>query len=221
MELLENNLIIFCCIVNFGKGSELLKLYRRLGSIGETVFLGRGTVNTKWLNILGVLDIRKEIIVAAFNKDLEDKIYDEISNRFDMNKPHNGIAFSIPLRRCLKVGDSEYKLNLEGKGVDSMDYESIFGIVDRGLSENVIEAARSAGSTGGTIIHGRGSGTRKKEKLFSIEVEPEKDIVLIVSKKEKTENIVNSIGEKLKIEEFNKGIIFVTDVSRTMGLYQE
>ncbi len=78
-----------------------------------------------------------------------------------------------------------------------MKYEAIFTIVDRGVSDSVIDAATKAGSTGGTIIHGRGgSGTQETAKLFNLEIEPEKDIILILSKVDKTEDIVTSIEEK-------------------------
>jgi len=215
------NFILFCCILDFGKGSNALKLSKELGGMGGTVFLGRGTVRTEWLNILGAFDIRKEIFITIIDEKLEDTLYDTMSKKFALTKPHNGIAFSIPLKYCLNPKGSKYVSKFEKKGVNNVDYESIFVIADKGSSSDILEAAESAGSTGGTVIHGRGSGTQEKAKLFNIEIEPEKDIVLILSKAEKTESIVNAIGERLNICKPNNGIIFVMDVSRTLGLYSE
>lgn len=221
MNLDSNKLILFCSIMDFGKGSKALKLARKLGAIGGTIFLGKGTVRSELLNILGLLEIRKEIFLTIIDEGLEDIFYDEMSNKFGLNKPNHGIAFSMPLKGCIEIRENKHLLNTEKKGVTNVNYEAIFVIVDKGLSDSVLDSARSAGSTGGTVIHGRGTGTREKEKLFDIEIEPEKDIILILSRVEKTEKIVNAIKERLNIDEPGAGIIFVLDVNRTLGLYGE
>lgn len=221
MNLLDKGIILFCCILDFGKGSRLLKLSNELGGVGGAIFLGRGTVKNELLNVLGILEIRKEIFLTIIDEELEEIFYDEISKKFGLNKPHHGIAFSMPIKYYLKGNGSKNVSNPEKKGVNNLDYESIFVIVDKGSIDDVLEAAELAGSTGGTIIHGRGSGTQEKEKLFNIQIEPEKEIILILSKADKTESIVNAIQERLNLDEPGGGIIFVMDVKKAMGLYQE
>ena len=98
-------------------------------------------------------------------------------------------------------------------------HNAIFTIVDRGMGETVVEAAEKAGSRGATIIHARGSGIHENSKLFSMVVEPEKDIVLILAEQSLTEGIVASIRETLKIDKPGHGIIFVLDINKTYGLY--
>lgn len=213
--------VLFCSIMDFGKGSKALKLAKRLGAKGGTIFLGKGTVSNELLNMLGFLEIRKEIFITIIDKDQEDIFYDEMSKKFSLNKPNHGIAFSMALKNFLRIDGSKYLSNTEKKGVNNVDYEAIFVIVDKGLSDNVIDSAKAAGSKGGTVIHGRGSGTEAKEKLFNIEIEPEKDIILILAKEEESEDIVSSIKENLNICKPGAGIIFVLDVNKTLGLYEE
>ena len=98
-------------------------------------------------------------------------------------------------------------------------YNLICIIVERGFAEDVIDAAKAAGSRGGTVIHGRGSGIHETSKLFAMEIEPEKEIVIIVSEKTVTDGIVASIRDKMKIDEPGKGVIFVQNVTATYGLY--
>ncbi|MGN9166280.1 P-II family nitrogen regulator [Tissierellaceae bacterium HCP3S3_D8] len=198
-----------------------MKLSSELGGIGNTIFLGKGTVKNHILNMLGILDSRKEVFITIIDEKLEDELYDKIINKFSLDRPHHGIAFSMPLKYFLKTDVSKIIWNSEKKGVSSLNYEAIFVIVNKGSVDDVLEAAELAGSTGGTIIHGRGAGTQEKETLFNIQIEPEKEIILILSKVEKTELIVNSIRERLNADEPNSGIIFVMDVSKAVGLYQE
>jgi nitrogen regulatory protein PII len=51
-----------------------------------------------------------------------------------------------------------------------------------------------------------------------MDIEPEKEIVLILSEKKDCEAIVSSISEKMEIEKPGKGIIFVQEVSKVCGL---
>lgn len=97
-------------------------------------------------------------------------------------------------------------------------YDAIFTIIDRGKADAVIEAAKQAGARGGTIINARGSGIHETQMLFAMEIEPEKEMVLILVKKELMEPVVSSIREQLQIDEPGNGIIFVQEVNQIYGL---
>lgn len=99
-------------------------------------------------------------------------------------------------------------------------YQAITVIVERGKAEDVIDAAVKAGSKGGTIIKARGSGIHETSKLFTMDIEPEKEIVLILSEADKTDAIVESIRKDMKIDEPGQGILYVQEVSKTYGLYK-
>ena len=219
MKTVSNRYLIFCCILDFGKGSKILKLSKELGIEGGTIFLGKGTIKNEWLNALGVLETRKEIYWGIIDGELEDEFYNKVVEKFSLEKHNHGIAFSMPLKYYLNSESNKYVSNNEREGVKHMEHEAIFVIADKDYSDDIIDAAEAAGSTGGTIIHGRGQCTSEKAMLFDIEIEPEKVIILILSQKEKTDNI-NAIKDKLNMDEPNKGIIFVMDVSRTVGLYR-
>ena len=51
-----------------------------------------------------------------------------------------------------------------------------------------------------------------------MDIEPEKEIVMILSEKKDAEAIVSSIRQKMDIEEAGKGMIFVQEVSKVYGL---
>ena len=220
MEKMMTNPILFCSILDYGKGSKMCKLAKEINSVGGTILLGKGTVRSQWLNLLGVVEIRKEIFIAIIDQHLEDTFYKTVSKKFSIEKRHHGIAFSIPLKYWMSSKDKKIVANYSKKGVDGMDFEAIFVIVNKSDLDDVLDAAEAAGSTGGTVIHGRGAGSSlEKTTLFNIEIEPEKEILLILSEASKTEEIVNSISAKLNLHKPNTGIIFVLDVTKTLGLF--
>lgn len=95
-------------------------------------------------------------------------------------------------------------------------YDMITTIVEKGKAEDVINMAKLGGATGGTIINARGAGDKETSRVFSIEIEPEKEIVIIISKVEMTEKIVDSIKNTLD----EKDILFVQNVKYAYGLYE-
>ena len=77
-----------------------------------------------------------------------------------------------------------------------MSYRLIVSIVNRGFETAAMDAARSAGATGGTFLNARGAGAREAEKAFGIEVQPEKEIVLILSPEDKCADIMRAVVER-------------------------
>ena len=96
--------------------------------------------------------------------------------------------------------------------------ELIITITNEGYAENVMNAAKSAGATGGTTINGRGLESEKIIKFLGISIEPEKDIVLILTSLEKRNDIMNKIVEKCGLKTQGAGICFSLPVSHIIGL---
>ncbi len=99
-----------------------------------------------------------------------------------------------------------------------MEYSAIYTIVDKGKAEGVVETSRLAGATGATIIDARGSGIHEAQRLFAMEVEPEKEIVLILTRTPQVAGIVDAIREHLCIDEPGNGMLFVQPVQEIVGL---
>jgi nitrogen regulatory protein PII len=49
-------------------------------------------------------------------------------------------------------------------------------------------------------------------------IEPEKEIVMIIIERDKAEGIVNAIRDAMRIDDPGKGILFSMDVNRVTGL---
>ncbi len=208
---------LICVIVNFGMGSKALGIAKKNGVSGGTIMLGRGTVHNRLLKLLELTDIRKEIALMVAEKSLARKTLDSIDAELDFSKPNHGIGFVLPVGAFIGTGSYEYDLNAEDGGVKSM-YKAIFVVVDKGKGEEVMTVAKEVGARGGTIINARGSSIHETAKLLNMEIEPEKEIVLMLTKTESADGIVKAVRDNLKIDEPGNGIIFVQSVSETYGI---
>ncbi len=209
-----------CVIVNYGLGSKIIKIAKQNGLSGGTIFLGKGTVKKNHLlELLDITDVRKEIVILISEKNKAYQVLDELNSKIEFDKPHHGIAFALPVKDFFGGRNCASDKANESRGVNNTMYNAIFVIVDKGLAESVLDAATAAGSRGGTIINARGSGAHENQKLFSMAIEPEKEIIMILSEISLTEQIVTSIRKQLKIDDPGNGILFVMDVNKTYGLY--
>ena len=208
-------------IVKLGLGSKIMQRAKHYGISGGTILLGSGTINNKILEFIGLADVRKEVVIMAANKETMNSALNKLDEEFKFEKPNHGIAFTTSISNIIGTRNCKCDKGIEQRGGDKTMYNSITVIVDKGNAEKVIDAATKAGSQGGTIINARGSGIHETSKVFAMEIEPEKEIVLILSKIDKTDDIVSSINAELKIEEPGNGIIFVQNINKTYGLYEE
>ena len=207
-------------IVNDKMGSKVLHKAKKCGVKGGTVVLAKGTVSNTLMNFFSLYDQRKEIVIIGTTKEKARRVLSELNQKFKFEKPNHGIAFTVSAFEIYGSRvEKKPSADQDRKESESM-YQLIMTIVNRGHAEEVIEAAKAAGSKGGTIINARGSGINETTKLFNMEIEPEKEMVMILSKEDTTDIIVESIRERLEIDKPGNGIIFIQNVNQTYGIYE-
>lgn len=215
-SLKSRHLEMLVVIVEHNKASKVLHLADEKGVTASVAMLGRGTASRTIFDYLGLND-KKKAVLMLFGKTEEIMDFaDYLVEKLEMDKPNHGIAY---IESAFNVFGTEDNANGSEniKRGENM-YNAIYTIVEKGNADDVIEAAQKGGSRGGTVMHARGSGSEEARKVFNMLIEPEKEIVLIISEEAKTKDIVESIRKETGIEEQGKGIIFVTRVEQTYGL---
>lgn len=215
-SLKSRHLEMLVVIVEHNKASKVLHLADEKGITASVAMLGRGTASRTIFDYLGLNDKKKAVLMLFGKTEEITDLADYLVEKLEMDKPNHGIAY---IESAFNVFGTEDNANGSEniKRGENM-YNAIYTIVEKGNADDVIEAAQKAGSRGGTVMHARGSGSEEARKVFNMLIEPEKEIVLIISEEAKTKDIVESIRKETQIEEEGKGIIFVTNVEATYGL---
>lgn len=91
-------------------------------------------------------------------------------------------------------------------------------IVNTGYADDIMDAARKAGASGGTITHARGTGTAEDAKFFGVTIVPEKEMITILCEAERTQKLVNAITSLKCLEEPGIGILYTQDVTEFRNL---
>ena len=97
-------------------------------------------------------------------------------------------------------------------------FEMVFAIVNSGYTEEVMDAVKACGATGGTILNARGTANTEIEKFFGISISSEKELVMIIISKSIKENVLKAIYEKVGLDTPGQGIAFTVPVDDVVGI---
>ena len=104
------------------------------------------------------------------------------------------------------------------KAKNNNEFELIVTITNRGYSDFVVVAARNAGASGVTIINGRGTGVHEKDSILGVSIQPEKELVLTLVKKEEKSKVMKAIVDGSNLNKEGKGICFSLPVQDVAGI---
>lgn len=101
-----------------------------------------------------------------------------------------------------------------------MHFKLILACVEDSATKDILEAARKAGATGSTIIgQARGEGAEKTKTFFGLNLEAQRDIILLLVEEHLSRQILETIA---RVADFtNKpgsGIAFQIDVEDAIGI---
>ncbi len=101
-----------------------------------------------------------------------------------------------------------------------MRFKLIIAFVEDTRTDAVLDAARSAGATGATVINNaRGEGLNQKTTFFGLTLEVQRDVLLFVVEEHLSRQIlekINNVGEFE--EEPGQGIAIQIDIEDAVGV---
>lgn len=185
----------------------------------NTIFHGIGTASKSMLDFFGLVPCEKIVLMSIIPDYLENDIINNLHKKFKLQEIGNGIGFTIPLSSSSKYVKEAFNVEAEGEKMkDNKNYHLIVSIVQEGYADKVMSVAKKNGANGGTLIKGRGLGSKNSFKFFNMTIEPEKDIVLIVCDNDSKNKIMEAILEKTGIKTEGKGICLSLPIDNTIGI---
>ena len=95
------------------------------------------------------------------------------------------------------------------------DVSMLTVVVQTGLVEKILKAARDAGATAGAVSHhARGIGVRERLGILGVAVETEKDVISILVSNEQRDLIFDTIYRAAGLDTPGRGVIYVTPVEK-------
>lgn len=222
-------------IVDYSKAETVAHIYKEEKIPVAFGTHGHGSADSSMLELLGFGENRKGLMFTLLSPERKNYIFKKLDEKMHISKPGTGILFSIPVTSAtaflagLIDKDTKKYLDDTANEIDATkerelpmanehEHELIITIITKGYFPEVKAAANAAGARGGTLIHALGLGGEEAQKFLGIAIQPEKDVILIVVKKEEKNKVMQAISEAAGINTEGRGIIFSLPVDSALGL---
>lgn len=193
----------------------------------QYIMHAQGTASSEIMDMLGLGGVEKDLLLSMLPKVLADKLLKKMRKSLHLGMPNTGIAFTVTMSSCsghmIRLMESTQPQEEERPGRDEWkemenEYSAIMAIVNQGFSEEVMNAARPMGASGGTVFHSRRIGSEEAMKFWNISIQQEREVVLILVKKESKKAIMQAVNKKCGMQSEAHGIVLSLPVDEIVGM---
>lgn len=210
-------------IIDRDRTDDFAKICGDLDLSFVLVNLGLGTATSEHLSLHDLEPSEKAIIGAVTTHENMKQLMKTAKRRLFIDIPGNGIMMAIPLKSVCGGKSLAYLTagqTVGGANSNMKEYENelIVVVLNEGFSDKVMDAARSAGATGGTLLHAKGTGKTKTEKFYGVSLAEERDLVYILASASQKGQIMQAINSECGMETEVGALCFSVPVSDVAGV---
>jgi len=206
--------MLLLSIVERDKGKKLIKQLENISIKVNFQCVGLGTAPTEMMDIFGLGTKDKDIIISLGIEDAVNDMMASFGTIFESHSKYGGLMIilktSAANRILTEILSFNNDKNLE-KGNGSMKNEHhnnlIFISVNEGYSDDVMQVARKAGATGGTIIKGRLASIEQFADIGKTDVDGEREILCILAPLKTSAQIMEDVNKEFGTTSDANGII--------------
>lgn len=215
--------VLMMTIVDRGKGDSLSEIFASNSVYYNLLTLGFGTANKKILSFFGFGETEKDVIFSYMSYERSQTLLKQLSALFSSKEYQYGVSFTVLMDAVTdascQMGLSDTDDNTQGGTfMENYEHDLIVAITTQGYIDEVMDVAKACGATGGTVLRARGVGAKEAEKFFGIAVQPEKDMIFIVVKKELRTEMMKTIVEQKGPHTDAKTVLFSLPVNGVAGM---
>ncbi len=209
-------------VLDRGREKALQELCRELQLSVVLTALGEGTATKSHLQLHDLQPTEKAVLGALTTAPSLKQLLRAAKRKMYMDVPGNGIMLAIPVKSVSGKKTLEYFTANQSIGgtKPAMEFknELIVVILNEGYADMVMDAARGAGATGGTILHAKGTGGQKAGKFLGVSVAEEKDMIYILAASGRKSQIMKAINHACGVGTKAAAVCFSLPVSETVGV---
>lgn len=215
--------VLMLTIVDRGQGDRISEIFASHCVYYNLLTLGFGTATKKILSFFGFGETEKDVIFSYMSHDRSLILLKELEGVFHRKGTGYGVAFTVPMDAAADAacqmglcGTDGYRQG--GAFMENYQHELLVAITTQGYADEIMDVAKTRGATGGTVLRARGVGAKEAEKFFGITVQPEKDMIFIVVKRELKVEMMQAIVDQKGPHTEAKAVVFSLPVNGVAGM---
>ena len=192
--------LLLLYIVERDKGKKLIKELENINIRINFQTVGFGTAPTEMMDIFGLGTNDKDIIISLGTEDVVKNMMANFGTIFESHTKYGGLMIILKVcaasRILVEILDFNNDNNTE-KGDGAMKNEHhnnlIVISVNEGYSDDVMQIARKAGATGGTVIKGRLAEFEQFAEIKKTDIDGEREMLCILAPLNTSRQIMDEV----------------------------
>ena len=225
----EKRVKLLVCIIKKGDEIALTEACNEQCVALSFSGLGYGTAKSHYMSYLGLDEIEKRIVYSLIPDYCESRVLKAINKKLKLYLMGNGIAFTIPLSGISNLisnailstpyreETTETQKNTKEREKRKM-HELIVAVVNQKFTDAVLDASRTAGATGATILHTRSVNNKQVEQVLGTTFKHETDTIAFLTSSEYKQKIMEAIRECAGLKTDGGAILFSLPVDSLVGI---
>ena len=213
--------MVLLSIVERDKGKKLIKELEKINIKINFQSAGFGTAPTEMMDIFGLGTNDKDVIISLGTENIVKDMMANFGTNFESHSKYGGLmivlAVSAASRVLTEILDFQNEKNTE-KGTGAMKNEHhnnlILISVNEGYSDEVMQVARKAGATGGTVIKGRLADMEQFAQLNQSDTDGEREMLFILAPQNTSRQIMEDVNKAFGITSEAGGIVFAVPTEK-------
>lgn len=209
-------------IVGRNKGNKLITTLDKADIKMHLQTVGFGTAPSEMMDILGLSSNDKDIVLSYSAETNVKKLMSGFGDTFSSHYEYGGLlmilkpsAINRLTAEILSRHKNEEQELKESVKMSSNHKNSLLIItVAQGFTDEVMHTAKKAGAMGGTVIKGRLAETERLKEVANIDIEEEREIILIMAPFDTATQIMEDVNKKFGLRTEARGIMSIIPVEK-------
>lgn len=221
----DNRIVMLFSITRRSKGAQYIKMLKEKGLYLNYQCVGEGTASSEMMDILGLGNNDKDIMLSFGTYTAIDRLCGEFNKAVGSNAGYGGIAMVISPSAFSRISAEIIKRNSsniekgDGSNMHSeFEYSLILISVNRGYTDAVMQTAKKAGATGGTVIKARLAEAQEIEAYANTVLNDEKEIVTILAPNSIRNQILEDVNNEFGLKTEAQGTVLSVPVDKVFKI---
>ncbi|MDE5587862.1 MAG: hypothetical protein K2J60_01785 [Acetatifactor sp.] len=224
----QNQIMVILSIIERGKAKAYIEMLDKRNIGFHMQCVGQGTASSEMMDILGLGSSDKDIVLSYAPRKVVAALAAELTKDLSSGMGYNGlmmllstsainnIAAELLMQTVQTVQTENSEIEGEESAMKSEYHHSLILItVNQGYTDGVMQTAKKAGATGGTVIRARLEGV---EQVMALQVQEEKEIIAILAPDSVRNQIMEEVNKEFGLRSEARGVVCSVPVDRAMKI---
>lgn len=215
-------IMLLLSIVERGKGKQLMQALSEWKIALHFQSIGFGTAPSEMMDIFGLGTKDKDMLYSFAPERQVHALMADFGQNFGNSSQYGGLLIVIPLaainRLSAEILTHGLSAEVGGEVEEPMKNEHKHNLVlinvNHGYADQVMQVAKKAGATGGTIVRGRLAESDGIRELAQMDIQDEREIIFILAPENAGRQIMSDVNQAFGMRTEAAGMICALPIEK-------